>query len=148
MMLDTRPSLTITRHLKVPPARVFAAWTDPAMLMRWFGPDEAPTITATADPRVGGGYSIEFSTLEGETHHVHGEYLDVVENERLTFTWEWITMPERQSLVTIMLKAVDGGTELTLLHEKFADEEARDNHQKGWGACLDKLERFFEQERI
>lgn len=141
-MLDTRPSLTITRFMKAPPARVFAAWTDPAKLIGWFGPDALPTLSAEVDLRPGGKYSIVFQTLNCETHNAHGEYLEVVENERLVFTWRWISFPERESLVTLTFKPVDGGTEFTLLHEKLFDEEVRDSHIKGWTACLVKLEAF------
>lgn len=141
-MLDTRPSLTLVRHVKASPAAVFAAWTDPEKLIRWFGPDEVPTISAETDLRPGGKYGIRFSTADGEEHYVHGEYVELVQDERLVFTWKWITFPERESLVTVELRAKGGGTELTLLHEKLFDEEVRDNHRKGWSACLDKLAAF------
>lgn len=143
MMLDTRPSLTIVRRLNAAPARVFAAWTDPAKLIRWFGPDASPTHSAETDLRPGGKYGIRFSTADGEEHFVHGEYVEVVENERLVFTWKWITFPERESLVTIELRPLAGGTELTLLHEKLFDEQVRDSHREGWGGCLDKLAAFL-----
>ncbi|MCJ8156480.1 SRPBCC domain-containing protein [Sphingomonas sp. LaA6.9] len=142
MMLDTRPSLTITRFMKAPPAKVFAAWTDPEKLLRWFGPDSSPVLSAETDPRPGGKYGIRFCTADGEEHFAHGEYVDVVENVQLVFTWKWITFPERESLVTVQLRPVDGGTELTLIHEKLFDEEVRDSHHQGWSGCLDKLEAF------
>jgi hypothetical protein len=47
------------------------------------------------------------------------------------------------TLVTISLRAVEGGTELTLRHERLATEELRQSHAMGWGGCLDLLEGFL-----
>jgi len=136
-----KPSLTIKRRLNAPPAKVYAAWTDPAQLSIWFGPDAGPVKRAETDVRTGGRYTIEFSTEDGEAHHVSGVYRDVVPNEKLQFTWAWRTMPERESLVTILIKPDGEGSLLTLIHEQFYDEPARDRHHHGWSGCLDKLER-------
>ena len=95
------------------------------------------------DLRVGGSYTIAFSTEDGEHHEVGGTYLEVVPNERLVFTWAWHTMKERESQVTVTIKRDGDGSILTLLHEKFFDEAARDGHQRGWTGSLDKLEKLF-----
>jgi hypothetical protein len=50
--------------------------------------------------------------------------------------------PERESLVTVLLKPDGDGTLLTLTHEQFFDEDARDRHQGGWNGALDKMENF------
>jgi len=47
--------------------------------------------------------------------------------------------PSRNSLVTVLLKAVDGKTEMTLRHEGLPDKESRINHGKGWNSTLNKL---------
>ena len=80
---------------------------------------------------------------DGEEHDVGGVYREVVPNEKLVFTWAWRTTPERESLVTVTLKADGSGTILTLLHEQFFDEPARDRHKSGWTGALDKLEAYF-----
>jgi len=53
-----QPSLTLKRRLKAPPAKVFAAWTDPEKMTRWMGPGEIKTMRAESDTRVGGHYRI------------------------------------------------------------------------------------------
>jgi len=83
-------------------------------------------------------------TPDGERHDVGGEYRELVPGRKLVFTWAWRTTPERQSLVTLTLAAAGEDTELTLLHENFFDEPARDNHQRGWTGALDKLVAQFE----
>ena len=138
-----RPSLTITRHLKAPPSLVYQAWTDPEKLMRWFGPDAGPTLSAGADVTVGGRYHIVFRTQDGEEHDVSGLYREVVPNEKLVFTWMWRTMPERVSLVTVTMKAEGGGTSFTLLHEQFHDEPGRTSHLQGWTGAISKLEKML-----
>jgi uncharacterized protein YndB with AHSA1/START domain len=112
--------------------------------VKWFGPDAGEVLRAETDVRVGGRYAVGFRTEDGEEHNVSGIYREVVPNERLVFTWAWRSTPERESLVTILVKPQDGGgSMLTLIHEQFFDETARDRHQYGWTGSLNKLERLF-----
>jgi uncharacterized protein YndB with AHSA1/START domain len=139
----TKPSLTIKRRLKAAPAKVFAAWTDPEKVKRWIGPRDAKALQVECDLRTGGRYRWVMQAPSGEEHDVSGVYREVVPNEKLVFTWAWKSTPERDSLVTVLLKPDGDGTLLTLTHEQFFDEEARDRHQYGWNGALDKLEKVF-----
>ena len=141
--LAIKPSLTLKRRLNAPPQTVYAAWTDPEKILKWFGPDSGPVEAAFTDVRVGGRYAVTFSTEDGEQHHVSGVYREVVPNQKLVFTWAWRTMPERESLVTVLIKPDGAGSILTLIHEQFFDEPARDRHREGWTGCLDKLESYL-----
>jgi len=84
-----KPSLTIVRRLKAPPQKVYAAWTRPELMARWWGPDAGPVLSAEADPRVGGRFRVVFQTLDGETHDCRGEYQEVEADRKLVFTWQW-----------------------------------------------------------
>jgi uncharacterized protein YndB with AHSA1/START domain len=137
------PSLTLKRRLEASPQAVYDAWTDPKKIVKWFGPDNGPVEHASVDVRVGGKYTVMFRTEDGEQHQVSGIYREVVPNEKLVFTWAWRSTPERESLVTILIKPDGAGSLLTLQHERFFDEKARDDHRRGWSGCLDKLERYF-----
>lgn len=141
----TQPSLILTRRLRAAPATVFAAWTDPEKIIRWFGPEQtiADSVRADMDVRVGGRFRIRFRTDDGEDHEVGGRYLEVVPDRRLVFSWAWHTTPERQSRVTVTLRDEGDVTLLTLTHDRFFDEAARDGHRRGWTGTLDKLERMF-----
>lgn len=141
--MNARPSLTIKRRLKAPPAKVFAAWTSPDLLMRWFGPDGIENVSADCDARVGGAFRIAMRAADGETHEVSGVYQEVAPPEKLVFSWAWRSTPERQSLVTVLIKGDGDGALLTLIHERFADDDARDRHSQGWSGSLDKLEMLF-----
>jgi len=138
----TKPSLTLKRRFKAPPAKVFAAWTDPEKIRRWMGPEGVVGLSAEMDARAGGRYRLLMRSPDGEEHDVSGVYREVVPNQKLVFTWAWKSTPERQSLVTVLLKPDGDGTLLTLTHEQFFDETARDHHRQGWTGSLDKLERF------
>jgi uncharacterized protein YndB with AHSA1/START domain len=147
MAVDTavKPSLTIKRRLKAPPAKVFAAWTDPEKIKRWMGPGEIKAVRAESDARVGGRYRVLMQTPGGEQHDVSGVYREVVANEKLVFTWSWKVAPPdepHQSLVTVLIKPDGAGTLLTLTHEHFFDEESRAAHEHGWIGSLEKLETF------
>jgi uncharacterized protein YndB with AHSA1/START domain len=137
-----KPGLTLKRRLKASPQRVFQAWTDPEKLKRWMGPEGVVGLRSEIDARVGGRYRLVMRAPNGEEHDVSGVYREVIPNEKLVFTWVWKSTPERESLVTISLKRDGDGTLLTLIHEQFFDEEARDHHQHGWAGSLDKLEQF------
>jgi uncharacterized protein YndB with AHSA1/START domain len=140
-----RPSLTLTRRFRARPEKVWAAWTDPEKLIAWFctAKAKAGSFRANLDVRVGGSYRISFDMAEsGEYSEVGGVYREVVPNERLQFTWAWHSTPERESLVTISFKPDAVGTLMTFRHEQFADEAARDNHEKGWSKFFDVLEKF------
>lgn len=138
-----KPSLAIKRRFNAPPAKVFAAWTDPQKVKHWMGPGEVKVLSAECDARVGGRYRWLMQTPSGEEHDVSGVYREVVPNEKLVFTWAWKSTPERESLVTLTFKDDGGGTLMTLTHEQFFDEAARDSHQGGWNGAMDKLEMYL-----
>jgi uncharacterized protein YndB with AHSA1/START domain len=137
------PSLTLKRRLKAAPQAVYDVWTDPTKIVKWFGPDSGPVEHAAFDVRVGGKYTVIFRTEDGEQHQVSGVYREVIPNEKLVFTWAWRSTPERESVVTLQIKPDGDGSLLTLQHEKFFDEPARNRHREGWTGCLDKLVLYF-----
>jgi uncharacterized protein YndB with AHSA1/START domain len=145
MVTDTaiKPSLTVKRRFKASPAQVFAAWIDPEKVMRWMGPGEIEGAAAECDVRVGGRYRWTMRKPTGEELEISGVYRDIVPNQKLVFTWAWKSAPHDESLVTVLVKPDGDGTMLTLTHEQFIDEPARDGHQAGWNGALDKMEKLF-----
>ena len=103
----------------------------------------AKSPIAETDLRVGGRYRVQFWSPSGEHNSASGAYKEIVPNEKLVFSWAWQSTPDRVSQVTIGLKPDGDGTMLTLTHEQFFDEKARDGHRGGWTAALDNLERVF-----
>jgi len=125
---------------------VFAAFVEPAHIMKWWGPDAGPTLLAETDVRVGGRFRVVFETLDGERHENRGEYLEIDAPARLVMAWWWASTPERRSRVTVAIRPISGGSELTIHHEMFFDAATRDNHLSGWNGTLDKLERLLREQ--
>jgi uncharacterized protein YndB with AHSA1/START domain len=160
--LETAPAATVptfmltqTRVIRAPRARVYEAWTNPEIMQQWMGPVGRHCPSASLDVRVGGAYRIEIvpdnlPPIEGEACGERrtaaiGNYTKVVPNQLLQFTWAADWNPGEQSLVTVSLKDVDGGTEITILHENFNKEASRDGHNQGWAGSLDKLAAMVEK---
>ena len=141
--MASKPSLTLKRRLKAPPEKVYEAWTQPAQMMRWWGGANETARTAETDLRVDGRFHVGFKGDNGEKHDVSGTYKEVVPNRKLVFSWAWRSTPERESQVTIDIKPDADGSILTLTHEQFFDEKARDDHERGWSFSLDQLEKLF-----
>ena len=139
-----RPSLTLRRHYRVAPEKVWRAWTDPQALKLWFGPGEIVSVPRVdIDLRVGGRFRVTMLADDGETHDVSGTYLEIVPNRKLVFSWAWRSTPERESRVTVQIEPDGDGCELVLMHEQFFDEAARDGHNHGWSGALVKLEEWL-----
>jgi uncharacterized protein YndB with AHSA1/START domain len=141
-----KTSLEIKRFINAPRHRVYAAWTDPAQLKEWFGPENVRTRNFTADARVGGKYRWDLINEEGEDMTISGEYRELISRKKIVFTWKWDddeAWNNTSSVVTVELSDRDGGTELRLIHEKLPSEESRDRHNEGWNSVVDRLEKFF-----
>ena len=131
--------LTLRRVLPFPPAAVFAAWIDPARLAGWMSPFGA--ARADVDARVGGRFRIVMLGPDRTIEHT-GEYREVDPPRRLVFTWRSPYTGAAGSLVTIELRPVDGGTELTLVHARLPADRV-EPHAGGWGSLLDGLARHL-----
>lgn len=138
-MSETVPSLTLVRRLRAAPAEVFAAWTRAEVLATWFGPHHTRVEAAEVDARAGGRFRVVLREENGDRHEVGGTYTEVTPGEGLSFTWAWLSMPERQSRVSVRLRAVADGTELTLVHDRFADAATAGRHRRGWTESLERL---------
>jgi uncharacterized protein YndB with AHSA1/START domain len=145
MIQKEKTSLEIKRLIKAPRDRVYAAWTDPAQLKQWFGPESVQTHDLMADARVGGKFQWDLNNAEGEKMTCRGEYRELQPGKKIVFTWQWDddeTWENHSSVVTVELSDRKGGTELRLIHEQLPSEQSRDGHTGGWNSALDKLENF------
>ncbi len=98
------------------------------------------------DVRVDGKFRIGIQPPPGgptgdDPFYVRGVYQEVVAPERLVFTWAWEWPGPRgeETLVTVELFEVGDQTELVLTHERFPDQQQREEHTGGWNAMLDRL---------
>lgn len=135
-------TLVVERVFKAPPERVFAAWTDPAILVEWWGPEGYQTPEYVMDVREGGAWRTVMRNEKGEVHIVSGVYREIAPPRRLVMTWGW-QQPDgtrgHETTVELDFEAVADGTRLRLVQRVFVTAEHRDNHRMGWQSSLDKL---------
>jgi uncharacterized protein YndB with AHSA1/START domain len=144
-------SLEIKRVIKAPRDRVYAAWTDPAQMKRWFGPEKVRTRDLIADARTGGEFRWDITDPEGEDMTMRGEYRELQPGRKIVFTWQWDDDEDWEnhtSVVTVELSDCDGGTELRLTHQQLPNEASCEGHTRGWGSALDKLEKLFTADSV
>ena len=137
-------TLQLKRTFAAPRERVFRAWTDPAGLQQWFAPTDEYTAVVEVDLRVGGTYRIEMLSPKGNRYCVRGTYREIKPPEKLVYTWSWENEPEMgNTLVTVEFHDRGGATEVILTQEFFPTEKAREEHNKGWSGCLDRLAKIL-----
>jgi uncharacterized protein YndB with AHSA1/START domain len=146
----TPMELTLTRIIKAPRALVWEAWTDPRHNGRW-GPSGFTMEHVKGEPWVGGEWRIRLrSTTGGSDLWQGGRFLEIVEQERLVYTFAWDDddgRPGHEMLITLTFEdyaldpetAPKDRTRLTLHQTGFRSVESRDGHASGWGQALDSL---------
>jgi len=144
----TFPAVVVQRTFTAPIEKVFQAWTDPALMARWFCriTGQPPTRVLEADVRAGGRYKLE---VQGDKlYRGWGIYREVRPPERLVFTWNWEHDDFADTLVTVEFSTLveSGFTEVRLTHELLPTSKAREEHRQGWNECFDMLERTLRGE--
>ncbi len=119
--------ILITREFDAPRHLVYRAWTTPELVKRWWSGNRGETTIAEIDLRVGGSWRCVMVTEGGFEVAFHGEYREIVPNERIVATEVYEGIPEEEALNTVTFDEADGRTTLTVLVE-HASKEARDAH--------------------
>ena len=136
-------TIRLNRTIPAPIEKVFAAWTDPAVMVRWFAPtDDYTTPVAEVDLRVGGSYRVGMKHKDRPDVRLHsGQYCRIEAPLLLSFTWIQESHDPGAPLtqVTLEFRPNEQATDLTLIHERFRDEQGRKGHNDGWTGCLNRL---------
>ena len=138
--------IVVEGYYAASPARVFQAWTDPLIVRKWFGREPNSLDSASIDLQPGGRWC--FMKLgEGDTSMgFEGRYLEVVQDEKLVFTWAHIvthadgrqeTSPD--STVTVDFVPKGSGTMVRVVHSGIRREDARRGVGGGWEASFASL---------
>lgn len=132
--------VTVRRLVRATPARVFAAWTEPAHLLRWWGPGPVTCSRADVDLRVGGAFSLTNDLPDGGQVVISGRYDDVDPPHRLAYSWTVTPGEHREhSRVEVTFRAQGSGTEVEVTHTRIPSATVRHDHQQGWLGCLEGL---------
>ena len=130
---------------------VYDAWTQPDIFAKWWGPADHTVIVDELDAREGGvlrftDHALPHATVPPgfpRTMTGEGVYTEIVPGERVQFTMKasWNTGPA--SLITVTLRDAEGGTEVTILHERLSSDTLH-LFEAGWTSTLNKLSALLE----
>ncbi len=145
--------LTITRTFNAPRELVWRAWTDPAQIMQWWGPQGFSNERCEAALQTGGHFHLEMRAPDGNVYPCLGNYREIVAPERLVFeSTAEDTHPcgaglPPHALVTITLAENNGKTTLTL-HTRFASAERKQaaadaRYVTSWEEALVRLSKYL-----
>ena len=140
--------LQLVRHYPHPRDRVFAAWTQPEQLIKWWGPKGVHIPQYRIDLREQGEWETTMRNTDGGEFFVSGKYLEISPPARLVFTWAWRNDGVRghETTVTVEFTETESGTEVALTQTLFESNESRDLHNEGWDSSLDCLAEFLQSE--
>jgi uncharacterized protein YndB with AHSA1/START domain len=137
-------TLVVRRMIHATPEKLFAAWTEAAHLVHWWGPEGVSCPTAEIDLRVGGSYRIANRFPDGTLLWIAGVFEVVEPPHRLVYTWGLEPLSKTAERVTVCFERHDTTTEVVVTHERIDDAAARAGHERGWNGCLDGLARHME----
>ncbi|MCA1672396.1 MAG: SRPBCC family protein [Actinobacteria bacterium] len=142
--LPADTQILITREFNAPKHLVYKAWTTPELIKRWWSGDRGEVTIAEVDLRVGGTWRYVMVANEGFEVAFHGEYREIVPNERIVSTEVYEGMPEGEAVDTLTCTEKDGRTTVTILVQ-HSSQEHRDAHinsgmEGGLQEAMDHLE--------
>jgi uncharacterized protein YndB with AHSA1/START domain len=142
--LPADTEILITREFDAPARLVYRAWTTPELIRRWWAGDHGEVTSAEVDLRVGGRWRYVMTANGGFEVAFHGEYREIVPDERIVSTEVFEGMPDAPAMSTMTLTAAGDRTTMSLLVQHLSREN-RDAHinsgmESGMQESWDKLE--------
>lgn len=164
-----RRTMIFRRRFHATPSAVYAAWTDPARLSKWFGPENVTTNVSELEARVGGAWHLVMCMPDGSEYLLKGVYTEVIASERLVFTmdtsghpaaWHALLDSFRDTpcgapgggivaTVTFAKAKSDSANDTVMtVSQRFDEASDRDAHYrmgspKSWGESFDRLEQLL-----
>lgn len=143
--LPTDTQILITREFDAPRHLVYRAWTTPELIKRWWGGERGDVTSAEVDLQAGGKWRYVMVAHGGFEVAFHGEYIEIVPNERIVSTEVFEGAPEAPAVSTLTLTETAGRTTMTLLvqHDTQTNRDAHINSgmEVGMQESMDELEK-------
>ena len=143
--LPSDTQIQITREFDALPHLVYRAYTTPELIKRWWAGDRGEVTIAEVDLRVGGGWRYVMTATGGFEVAFHGEYREIVPNERLVMTAAFEGMPEAQAAIDTVTFGEAGPRTVLIQLTDFANKNDRDavinsGMEGGMQEAMDHLE--------
>lgn len=150
-------TLTMTRNFDVKAERVFDAWLNPEMMRKWFFTLEGTNKVTQNNPEVGGTWEI-VDHRDGKDYRAIGEYLEIDPPKKIVFTFKMPQFSELEDTITVELKELQQGCEMTFTHvihvsheENWEESdiekalgEMHDSTEQGWNYMFMGLKELVE----
>jgi uncharacterized protein YndB with AHSA1/START domain len=138
-------TLDMRRVLAAQRSAVFAAFSDPDKLSKWWGPEGFTVPNLEFEPRVGASFRIEMQPPEGDPFYITGEFRTVDPPVRLAFTfvYEDPDPDDVDTLVELSFRDLGESTEVVFTQGPFKTAARVELHRDGWSDSLDKLEQLI-----
>jgi uncharacterized protein YndB with AHSA1/START domain len=138
--------LVVRRTIQATAEELFAAWTEPEQLKKWWGPHPVTCAGAEIDLRAGGAYRIANRLPDGTLLWIFGEFEVVDPPFRLVYTWRIDPNSRASERVSVQFEPRGDATEVIVVHERIPNPATRLRHEQGWVGCLDGLARYLSPE--
>ena len=150
MILDPALDLSLTREIALPPAVLFACWTQSQHIPQFFVPKPHRVVACHIDLRVGGAFNTTFC-VDGAVMQNNGVWLEIVQDKKLVFTDAytegWKPAPEPFMTAIITLDDLGDNRSRYTAIARHRSAEAAETHRQmgfyqGWGTVVDQLEAY------
>jgi uncharacterized protein YndB with AHSA1/START domain len=134
-------SITLARDFAAAPARVFAAWTNPEAILKWWGMPGFTNLEAAFEAKAGGRWSVTSRHPDGGVVTAYGTVIEVIDGERLVYDWRFDNQPAEapSSLVTVRFSPSQTGTRVVVEHSGLMDPAMAPTFEIGWTYTLDNF---------
>jgi uncharacterized protein YndB with AHSA1/START domain len=145
--MEAKPADHIRIEIRIEASlqKVWEAWTDPDIILQWIGSEpESKGLSAELQVHPGGKFEIHFLSSDQTEHVCFGVYREVVAYNKLSFSWQWKSEPDVESLVSLSLKPVG---QLTLMHfeHRGVGYQSAHNYTEGWKGAFLKLNKLLQK---
>ncbi len=134
----------LTKEFPVSKKKLYKAWIEPSQLKQWWKPLDKQLTDITNDVTEGG--HVHYGFEEGDLE-INGKYLEVIENEKLVYTWNWElpndAVNRGEYILRINFNGDQNNSSIDITQENFKEEHAIQPHKEGWENALEDLKNYL-----
>ena len=148
---NSNATVTASKDFAVTADILYRAWTEPDQLKQWWKPMGNQLTEVNNELKEGGVIEYKFKPEGSEDLVIRGQYLEVVPDEKLVYTWKWQVPDEAvndsEYKLTVNFRSSDQGSSIQVTQEDNSSPESIKPHQHGWDEALNHLSEFLESNK-